>query len=155
MMWSKTPCEPDNSVSAATTQALAPGASVMVVSDNGDFPSRCTPVVDRTTNVTGYLQDIAVACCGPASTDPAVNMTQNISHTIWKKGFGFACTTGRTFDEAQKICEESATNYNRLCTQQELEQGTGQNQSCAWNHYMIWSSTTCNEAPLYDQPLTR
>ena len=72
---------------------------------------------------------IAVGCCNAAGQG--------------KRAAGMACSSAKTWGEAQAICEANTQGYNRLCTKDEIEAGATEGTGCGFDNNPIWTSTGC------------
>mmetsp|Transcript_82462 Transcript_82462/g.229853 ORF Transcript_82462/g.229853 Transcript_82462/m.229853 type:complete len:844 (-) Transcript_82462:71-2602(-) len=108
-----------------------PSAATQVTPNTCNNPNTCIPEFnEQYYNYDGSSERlIAVRCCSASGEGEG--------------DVGFSCTSGRTWSEAKAVCESSTGIYNRLCTQAELESGSGVHSGCGFDNRYIWSSTPC------------
>ena len=94
-------------------------------------PDKCTETSPQNSIDTDLHE---VRCCSDTEITDWVNR-----NGIWtESNIGGSCHLEKTWSEAYYICDGVGA---RLCTQQELEDGTASSTGCGLNNDLIWSST--------------
>merc|ERR1719271_784717 len=113
---------------ATTTTATSASAYMVHWGDHSDS-SRPAACLDPAATEHDRTQ-LAVTCC-----DASGNGERDV---------GFQCSRAKTYSEAKAICEASTSQFNRLCSVEELAGGAGVGTGCMHNYRYLWSSNECD-----------